>query len=177
MNVYEQASLICGSCWILGCAGSAAHPFPTKTMITLGCSSMRSVFPRLFTRPLAACGKDMRISITRVFPSVSQVPSVLCPGVNGFHQLYSLGSVRRCSPVLSTQRVPTVPKIRKPTRLSALLSIDSPVEYTVRLTFCAAWLPFRKPGASRVCSTLLWYTCCCDTWHREHTTDLLSSVA
>ena len=72
-------------------------------------SSMRSVFSRLLTRLSQSAG-SIRDSITRVFPSVSQVPSALCPGVTGFHQLSLYGSVRRCFPVLDAQRVPSVPE-------------------------------------------------------------------
>jgi hypothetical protein len=53
---------------------------------------------------------SMRDSITRVFPPVSQVQSALCPSVTGLHLLYPYGSVRRCSPVLGTQHVPSVPE-------------------------------------------------------------------
>jgi hypothetical protein len=52
---------------------------------------------RLLTRLLQLAG-SIRDSISRVFPSVSQVPSALYPGVTGFHQHYSyvLGSVPLC---------------------------------------------------------------------------------
>jgi hypothetical protein len=83
--------------------------FLNKDSVHPRCSSMRSVFSRLLTRLSQSAG-SMRDSITRVFPSVSQVPSVLCPGVSGFHQLYSSGSVRRCSPVQDAQLVPSVPE-------------------------------------------------------------------
>ncbi len=53
---------------------------------------------------------SMLDSITRVFPPVSQVLSALCPGMTGFQQLSSYRSVRRCSPWLGTQRVPSVPE-------------------------------------------------------------------
>lgn len=108
MNVFErQASfrvlLDPWVCWL--CSTSLLN----KDTVHPRCSSMRSVFSRLLTR-LSQSARSMIDSITRVFPPVSQVQSALCPSVTGFHQLYSYGSVRRCSPVLGTQRVPSVPE-------------------------------------------------------------------
>ena len=98
-------------CWL--CSTSLL----TKDHVHPRCSPMRSVFSRLLTRLLQLAG-SMRDSITRVFPPDSHVSSALCPGVTGFHQLSSYGSVRRCSPVQDAQRVSSVPEIRKPTRLA-----------------------------------------------------------
>jgi hypothetical protein len=53
----------------------------------------------------------MVVQITTVFLSAPHMQSAFCPGVTGFHQLYSSGSTRQCSPVLGTQLVPSVPDI------------------------------------------------------------------
>ena len=75
----------------------------------------------------------MVIQITRALPPVPQVPSSLCPGVTGFHQLHSYVSVRRCSPVLDAQLVAFVLN-QEANTTGILLTIDNPIEYIVTLT-------------------------------------------
>ena len=104
MNVYEEQASFVGNAGYLDVL-ALQHILSQRRQ----CSPMRSVFSRLLTRRSQLAG-SIRDSITRVFPPVSQVPSALCPGMTGFHQLYSYGSVRRCSPVLGAQLVPSVPK-------------------------------------------------------------------
>ena len=108
MNVYEQQAsfqvmLDTWMCWL--CSTSVLN----KDNVHHRRSSMRSVFSRLLTK-LPQSARSIIDSIKRVFPPVSQVQSALCPGVTGFHLLYFSVSVRRCSPVLDAQRVPSVPE-------------------------------------------------------------------
>jgi hypothetical protein len=138
-------------CWL--CSTSLLN----KDHVHPRCSSMRSVFSRLLTR-LSQLAGSMRDSITRVFPPVSHVSSALCPGVTGFHQLSSYGSVRRCSPVQDAQRVSFVPESGSQHDWP-LLSIDSPAEYTVRFTSLPPF-PATCPGAIRSWTTLLCYAGC-----------------
>jgi hypothetical protein len=106
VNVYEQQAsfrvmLDTWVCWLYSTS------FLNEDNVHPRCSSMRSVFSRLLTKLSQSAG-SMIDAITRVFPPVSQVQSALCPGVTGLHLLYSYGSVRRCSPVLGAQLVPSV---------------------------------------------------------------------
>ena len=69
---------------------------------------------RLFppsSKDFAASRKAIVVQITTVFPSAPQMQSAFCPGVTGFHLLYFYASVRKCSPVLDAQLVPSVPDI------------------------------------------------------------------
>jgi hypothetical protein len=73
----------------------------------------------------------------------------LCPGVTGFHLLYFSVSVRRCSPVLDAQLVPSVPELNLEARTTGvLLTIDNLVACYVMLTSLPPF-PAACPGTIR----------------------------
>ncbi len=101
---------------------------------------------------LTACRRGMVVQTSTAFPFVPQMQTACCPGVvAGLHLLFRHVSQRRCWLLTSgadqeenTKRV--------------LLSIDSHVEYTVRLTSLPPF-PVTCPSATRCCTVLLYYTC------------------
>jgi hypothetical protein len=99
----------------------------------------------------------MVVQITRSFPPGSQVPSTLCPGVTGFHQLYYVSVSRRslCRVLKLYHPFPN----QQAHTTGALLTIDHPNEYIVRLTSLP---PFSVicPGAIRPWTVLLCYADC-----------------
>ena len=92
----------------------------------------------------------MVVQITRAFPPISQVQSTLCPAATGFSPALFLcvsQAVFSCAGC-STGTHPFLKLNQEANTTGALLMIESPVEYTVRLTSVPPF-PATCPGAIR----------------------------
>jgi hypothetical protein len=128
------------SCWIRGCAGSAAHPFATKTMFT---DAIRLFPPSL--QALAACGKHHRFD-HEGFSAWFLSAICFVSRHDRFYHLYSVSVGHRslCWVLQLYQPFPN----QKANTTEVLLTIESPVEYIVRLTSVPPF-PVICPGTIR----------------------------